>query len=901
MSGEHRPPPRLAEWLLLRLLPSGLVARDIAGDCREEYQEFIRERRMIPAAAPLWYWIHALRIIVRMKWPSRSGSRRGLARLDLRGRGDWSAYTFRHALRSLVRRKAFSAMAIVTLALGIGATTAMFTVAEFFLYRPMSFPESNRIVRFFSFNPEMRIGLSNVSYPDFEDWRAQDDLFASASVFRRTSLDLSGGDTPERINVATVRTDFFRVLGTRPILGRMFDAADYEPGNPQVIVLSDRLWQRRYGADSSLVGRSVRLNGVPYTVIGVVGDDGLWPVEARAWIPVRFEDGVPTNRGNHNWNAIARLQPGVSTEVAAERVSTLTRRARVGATGRYEPGMDATAIVLAESVVEPELRILFVVLIGAVLSVLLIACINVSNLFLTQASIRSREMAVRSALGAARGRLVAQLMTESIIVALAGGLAGLLLARVALTVAVQFAPAEAGITVLNLSPVVLLISLACTLVASVVSGLVPAVKAARADATDAIKDGGGAATTGKATQRMRRFLVGAEVAVSMVLLIMGGLLIRALQQTLQADPGYRVENVIGFHVTLPSTRYPNPDQIVQFHEAALARLSDLSSVESVALTSRIPSGEGLSLLRSYFRDDEPDPPEGRGHEGTWFEVSASLIETLDIEMVAGRFISDRDGRSAAPVIVVNQAMANELSPDGDVIGMRIRSVYDEKLDREIVGVMSNVAFGGVVQAGRPSVFVPHAQSVRRRMAFLVRTADDPAEALPAIRAAFTSLDGDLAMAGTTTLQEVLDLDAGFLRFLAVVLSTFGAIALVLAVVGVYGLTAFSVAQRTHEIGIRMALGAQSKGVQWLLVRQVGRAALIGGALGLAFSFAAARVVSSQLVARIPVGVDGRAISLSDPATFVGIALLLAGAGVLASYIPTLRATRVDPVLTLRRE
>ena len=306
--------------------------------------------------------------------------------------------------------------------------------------------------------------------------------------------------------------------------------------------------------------------------------------------------------------------------------------------------------------------------------------------------------------------------------ALAGGLAGLLLARVALTVVVRFAPAEAGVTVLSPSPVVLLISLACTLGASVVSGLVPAVKAARADATDAIKDGGGAATTGKATQRMRRFLVGAEVAVSMVLLIMGGLLIRALQQTLQADPGYRVENVIGFHVTLPSTRYPNPDQIVQFHEAALARLSDLSSVESVALTSRIPSGEGLSLLRSYFRDDEPDPPEGRGHEGTWFEVSASLIETLDIEMVAGRFISDRDGRSAAPVIVVNQAMANELSPDGDVIGMRIRSVYDEKLDREIVGVMSNVAFGGVVQAGRPSVFVPHAQSVRPRMAFLVRTA-----------------------------------------------------------------------------------------------------------------------------------------------------------------------------------
>ena len=276
-----------------------------------------------------------------------------------------------------------------------------------------------------------------------------------------------------------------------------------------------------------------------------------------------------------------------------------------------------------------------------------------------------------------------------------------MLARVALTVVVRFSPADDGVTVLGPRPVVLLTSLACTLGASVVSGLVPAVKAARADATDAIKDGGGAATTGKATQRMRGFLVGAEVAVSMVLLIMGGLLIRALQQTLQADPGYRVENVIGFHVTLPSTRYPNPDQIVQFHEAALARLSDLSRVESVALTSRIPSGEGLSLLRSYFRDDEPDPPEGRGHEGTWFEVSASLIETLDIEMVAGRFISDRDGRSAAPVIVVNQAMANELSPDGDVIGMRIRSVYDEKLAREIVGVMSNVAFGVGVQGGRP--------------------------------------------------------------------------------------------------------------------------------------------------------------------------------------------------------
>jgi putative ABC transport system permease protein len=904
MSAGARTPPRLAEWLLARFVPPGVVGHTIIGDCREEYAEFLRTGSWVPGA--VWYWGHVVRIIARLISPSRRDSLG--VRGPKRGLGDRVNQTLRFSVRSLLHRKGFAAVAVATLAVGIGATTATFTLAEYALLRSLPFPDADRLVALYSFNPERGLGMSNVSYPDFEDWRTEGDIFVRAAVYRVASLDLAGGTAPERIRVTRAGTDFFSVLETRPILGRVFDASDHDVGNPNVIVLDEGLWSRRYGADPSIVGQTVRLDGAGYSVVGVVGADGHWPMGADAWIPQRFPGGQPTRRSNHSWSGIARLRPDVTTEAAGARMSELTRRARMDETylatdpfSDVDRGVQSTTVSLARSLAEDELRIVFVVLVGAVLSVLLIACINVSNLFLTQASIRGREMAIRSALGAPRRRIVAQLMTESVLVALAGGALGIAFAQGALALVAQFAPAEAALPALAPSPVVLMLALACSLVASVVSGLAPAIQGARANATDALKESSGQTTSTAGAQRTRRFLVGFEVALSMVLLIAAGLMIRSVQHMLRADPGFEVENVLTFRVNVPAARYPNIDDVERFYNDAISRLTDVPTVEAASVSSTVPIGGGLQLFRVFLGEGDPEPPAGPDHGAMWYEAGPGYLEILGVSLLDGRFFTELDRRTSAPVIVVNESMARRLADDGRVLGKRIRSWRDENVYREIVGVVPNMAISSLVRAEQTAVFVPVSQSTRRGNAFLVRTMGDPDAALPGVRTALAGVDDGIAMAGTTTLQDVLEVSAGSLRFIAAILSAFGAIALVLAIVGVYGLTAFSVAQRTHEIGIRMALGGQGNAVQWFLVRQSGRSALIGGVVGLVGSFIMAQVVGAQVAGTMAVGVDGRTMGMTDPVAFLATGLLLAGVGLVAAYIPARRATKVDPVTTLRVE
>lgn len=800
----------------------------------------------------------------------------------------------RHSGRALLRRPGFALLAVGTLAMGIGSATAVFSLAEAMLLRPLPLPEADRLVRLFSTNPSRGMSSFSVSYPDYEDLAEQSGLFAESSLYQEYDEDISGVAEPERIRTVAVHENFFQTLGSSFVMGRPFSADDHAEQSVATAVLSEAFWIDRFGADSTIVGETVRLDGDPHTVIGVVARGQSYPARGVVWTPLQW-GGTPPEwadvRSNHSWQVVARLHP----EATAGEVSQVVRdraRAIYSAEGIDERDVGTEAMVLSLRAAEggEDAGALFATLGTAVFLVLLIACMNASGLLITRAWSKAGELSVRAALGAGRARLAAAVLGESVMLALAGGAIGLWLGhRLLVRGLAAIPPRILPEPDVRMNVTVLVVGLAISVFAALAAGLAPALHAARSSLASAMK-GGGRGGTGRSSTRLRRGLIVAEIALSLALLVSAGNAVRGFQRQIESEPGFDAEGLVVFGVRLPSSRYEGAEAVDDYIRRALDALERHPEVTAATATSQPPLGApGTSPYRSFIFDGEPEPPQGPDYGALWIEVDPGFFATLRVGVAKGRAFTDEDDAGSQPVAIVNERMETLMAGGGDMLGREIRSVYDENVNRTVVGVVRDIQINGVARPQRQRVvFVPRTQAARHEMVFMVRTTGEPEQLLAPIRATMASLDGDVALSDLQSLRDAHAQDLAGIRFLTSLFATFGFLALGLAVSGVYGLISYSVALRRQEVGVRMAMGATTAGVRWAILRETMTLACLGLLLGLPLAYAGARVLAA--------GLSGVALLRVD--TFIGVCLLLTGAVVAASWGPAGRATRVDPVEAL---
>jgi putative ABC transport system permease protein len=809
----------------------------------------------------------------------------------------WAA-DLKQSIRALFRNPGFTVLTVATLGVGIGSAAGVFSIVETMLLRPLPMDGADQLVRIFSTNPSRGSDRFSVSHPDYADFMARSDLFSTSSFYMSGSRDLSGEGDPERIRIENVGTMFFQTLASGFVIGRGLSLDDHRADAERAVVLAEPFWARRFGSDSTVVGRAIRLDGVPHTVVGVVRDGESWPTNTQAWIPLQWGASVPEYadaRSNHTWQVIARLQPDIRARYASEQVRALASTIYSGeGIDERNAGTEAIVVPLGASDTGGETAGIFGVLGVAVFLVLLIACLNASGLLLTRAWGRARELSLRAALGAGRVRLGAILLGESLILALAGGALGLGLAHWGLLRVVRTLPTGGpDLTRLELNSTVAWAAVGISVVAALLAGLVPAVRVSRVSVSESLKESATHSSQGRGGSLLRRGLVVTELALSLALLVGAGLTVRGFQKQIETDPGFDPSNLLTFTVRLPSARYEDEALTDAYYRDAVDALQRHPSVVSATTTSRLPLGAGgFGLYRSFIFDGAPSPPEGTEFGAAWVEIDADYFPTLGVEPVEGRsFLAD--DRAGGPLVaIVNQRLARQMSPDASIVGRRIRSFYDENMARTVVGVVTDIQFDGLSREQREAlVFVPRGQAPRTSMAFMVRVTDSPAAVAGELRSIMADLDPDVALDAMQSLREAHGADLAGVRFLTLLFATFGAVALVLAVSGVYGLVSYSVSQRTREIGIRMAIGASADSVRSAVLREGLLLAAVGLSVGLLIAYGFSRLLAAALFG----------IMELDPVTFVGVVAALAGAVVAASWVPAVRATRVDPVEALRSE
>ena len=794
----------------------------------------------------------------------------------------------RYGARMLARNPGFTAVAVLTLALGIGANTAIFSVVNAVLLRPLPYPDPDRVVRIEEHHE--KFGRANLTGATFLDLREQNQAFSHTTAFRYFPYSLTGEGPPESVVGTRVAEGFFAVLRIGPLYGRAFQREEFHTGADQVVILSHGLWQRRYGSDSGIIGKTIALDSDPYVVLGVMPPRFQFPVQTDLWLPMSRERTLPENRRAHLFTVLGRLKPDRSVEQARTELDTLARRIEEE-NPNVDPGLSFSAVTLHERMVAP-VRPALLVLLGAVSFLLLIACANVANLLLARAISREKELVIRASLGAGRLRLVRQLLTESVLLGLAGGALGLLLALWGVDLILSLSPGdmprldEVGIDWVVLGFTVLLSALT-----GVVFGLSPAVRAARMDLHPVLKQGG-RTSAGMGPDRLRSALVASEVAIALVLLIGAGLLARSFVGLLQVDPGYNANNVLTMFISLPDQKYPASRQQVEFYRQVLDRVQRLPGVVSAAVTNGLPTRRFPSTIFEI---------EGRPNvRGEWepsadiLAVSGAAFRTLEIPLLKGQGFTESDTVDAPVVLLVNETLARRYWPNQDPLGRRVTMLdWGDPLPGRVVGVVGDVKMEGLDEPVAPAIYYSYTQFVDRVLGLylLVRTTSDPLALAAAVREQVWAVDKDQPVSNIETMEQVVAGSVAQPRFIMMLLGTFAAVALLLSAVGIYGVISYSVSQRTHEIGIRMALGAQRRDIFRLVVGQGMKLTLIGVAVGLAGSFALTRFLQSLLFG----------VSATDPVTFAGVAALLAAVALLACYIPARRATKVDPMVALRHE
>jgi putative ABC transport system permease protein len=798
----------------------------------------------------------------------------------------------RYGLRMLAKSPGFTAVAVLILALGIGANSAIFSVVNATLLRPLPYPEPDRLVSLWEGSSQL--DDMSIAYANFLDWQAQNHSFERLAAFRHRSMTLTGSGDPERADAREVTSEFLATLGYRPSLGRDFTAADDRHGAEPAVIVSHGYWRRRFAGDRGLVGKPLTLDDRAYTVIGIGPKRfDFYAEEPDLWLPLGLRADQLLERGDHpGIYAVGRLKPGVSLEAARADLATIA----AGLARQYPDSNDRHAInsrLMYEEVVRG-VRPVLMLLLGAVGLVLLIACVNVAGLMLARAAVRDREIAIRAALGSGRLRLVRMLLTESILLGIVGGALGLLLAfwgvDLLAVVARGSLPRLEPITV---DPPVLGFTVAVSLLTGILFGLVPALQTSKVDLLHTLKEGGRGTTGGR--HRMRQGLVVAEVALALVLLVGAGLSIRSFLRLARVDPGLDPSNILTFRTTLPESRYPEDSQKARFYERALERFAALPGVAAVGMITPLPfSGEGWQS--NYLIEGRPRPKMADQPSIDEHVVSPGYFRAVRLPLIRGRLFEATDDARSPHVAVINRTMAEKFWPGEDPIGKRIeRGAADDPAKRNmltIVGIVGDVKQYGPMEPLKPQVYMPHAQRPLRMMTFVVRpAAGDPLALAPALRREIAAIDKDQPAYRFEAFESLLTGMVASRRLSMILMAVFAAAALLLASVGIYGVMAYSVTQRTHEIGIRMALGARRGDVLRLIVGQGMTLAVIGVACGLGGALALTRVMRSLLFE----------VSATDPLTFAGVALLLAAVAAAACYLPARRAARVDPMIALRYE
>ena len=801
----------------------------------------------------------------------------------------------RFGLRMFLKNPGFTLVAVIAIALGIGVNSAIFSVVNSLLLRPLQFEQPERLVQVWETIPQRGRFEVPASFPNFADWRDQNQVFEQTVAYSGWSFNLTGSAEPERIRSAIVSPEFFPTLGIQPILGRTLLPGEDQPGKDLSVVISRRLWQRRFNSDPAVVGRTVDLNGKSFTVVGVVAPAAGLPGlsdDTELWAPV--SQGVAlTARRAHYLNVIARLKPGVGREQAQAEMDRLA-----AALSRQYPEANADrglrVVPLQEQVVG-NVRPALLVLLGAVVFVLLIASTNVANMLLARASARQKEVAIRTALGAGRWRLVRQLLTESLLLALAGGTAGLLLALWGTDLLVAFGPSDLPrVKEVAVDGRVLAFTFAVSVLTGLVFGLVPALQASRPELNETLKEGGRSATGGVARRRVRSLLVVTEVTLSLVLLIGAGLLLKSFFRLRAVNPGFNPQNVLTMQLDLTGPNYQKGSQVIPFHDQLLERVKALPGVEAAATTSFVPIAPDADFARLSFVIEGQTPDPADRPVAFYNAVSPDYFRTMQVPVLRGRAFDEHDVRGSQGVAIVNETLARRYFSGSDPVGRRI-TLNDEgpkEVDwATIIAVVKDTKPREL--AGEPvaEMYMPYAQQPEPNMALMIRTEGSPEAVAAAVRREVLALDRGQPVYSVRTLPAVMSEAVAAPRFRTLLLGAFAALALVLAVVGIYGVMSYAVTQRTHEFGVRMALGAQGTDVLKLVVGRGMALALAGVLLGLVASFALTRVLAGLLYGVTP----------TDPVTFACVSLLLMTVALAACLIPARRAAKVDPVVALRYE
>ena len=796
----------------------------------------------------------------------------------------------RYAARTLLRRPGFAAVVVLTLALGIGANSAIFSVVNSVLLNPLPYANPERLVMVWGRYPDF--GRVSTSLPDFRDWRERTRSFAQLAAWHGTIFNLTGdGSEPQQLTADRVTANYFATLGVRPALGRAFTAEEERAGgNDDVVVLSHGLWQSRFGGDPGIVGRQINLSGRPYTVVGVAPKAFRFWHDVDLWAPLRADTAAYSRRAEY-LTVFGRLKPGVTVRQAASDLADVVRQ--LAAQYPETNTVLRSEVVSMHKDVVGKVRPALLVFSGAVGFVLLIACANVANLMLTRAASREREIAIRATLGAAQSRLVRQALTESVLLAVAGGVLGLLFASLGVD-----ALRSSGLDVVprlaevSLDARVVGFTLLLSLLTGLLFGLAPALRFASDDLQSTLREGARGASAGAAARRLRDALVLAEVALALVLLVGAGLLVRSFQQLNRVDPGFDPERVLTYGVILPRAKYGEGSRLPAVYDALLERTRGVPGVRAAAVSTSLPMES--PPYTTYSVEGRPEPRVGEIQDVQPFQVSPDYFRVLGIKLRRGRLLDERDGPQSQRVAVINVEMARRVWPGQDPIGAHI--TFDDPSDTAavwwtVVGVVGTVAQEGLTAKPYAQLYRPIAQGESRAVWVSMRTAGDPLAAAAGARQALKAVDPDLPLNDLRTMEQRIAETVAQPRVSVALLGVFAAVALALAAIGIYGVVSYGVAQRTREIGIRMALGAKPADVLRLVIRQGMTPVAAGVALGIVGAFAATRAMATLLYG----------VSATDPMTFAVVAVFLAAVALVATYLPARRAMGVPPTEALRYE
>jgi putative ABC transport system permease protein len=802
----------------------------------------------------------------------------------------------KYSLRRLRKAPAFTAIVILTLALGIGANTAIFSVVNTVLLRPLPYRAPGQLVSIEHFYPSLNNMEAPVSARGFRDYRDKTKSFESVAVENQTAANLTGTGDPERVPATRVSGDWFHALGVAPMLGRPLQRDDDQPGREHVVVLSYGLWTRLFAGSPSAIGKNIELNGETYQVVGVMPPEfrSFFARTADIFMPLALVPTAFTNGYTNEYlNLVARLKPGIKLEQAQAEMKLFAENLKKENPNSFAPTWTLKVRSL-DDLSTGRIRPVLLVLLGAVGFVLLIACANVANLLLARAAIRIKEIAIRSALGADRASLIRQLLTESVILAVTGGVLGLVLAQWSVKSVVALNPNLPRASEVGIDTNVMIFTLLVSVLTGLLFGLAPALQTSHAKLQETLKDGSRSGAADFAGRSLRRGLVVAEVALSLTLLIGAGLLIKSVARLQGVDPGFDPHNVLVFNLTLPAVKYPTDTAQQLFLEQLMPRLNALPGVRAAGVTSVIPFGGGWSTS-SFNIENFVVPPGQNGPWGDIRVVSPQFFSALRIPLKKGRLFNAQDIASSPPVTVIDEQFVKKYFPHTDPIGKRItfgaRRGQTDSTWITIVGVVGHAAHEGLDAEPRIQYYFPTTQNGLRGMTVAIRSAGNPLSQLPAAREAVHSIDRNLPLAAVNTMDKLVESSVGQRKLSMILLGVFSVIAMLLASIGIYGVMSYSVTQRSRELGIRMALGAARSRVLALVVGQGMALAGAGVAIGLVAAFALTRFLTSQLYG----------VGATDPVTFTLVSALLVTIALLATLMPAMRATRVDPVVALRDE